>query len=183
MADEICGVEKPKTTTGNMDEINYSIRKYNAPTNDIGPYTVETVGNEIRNNSVATKAYQRINDQGYDVRINYDRPPEPETVARTQRDVKNVEVYAQNNYSTEDVVGTIVHESTHVEYRHKKRIPYNTQYEEYRAAVRERIYRNSKNPYRQTRPTLEERRRIWEDVKRDYSYLQQGKNPFGGGGE
>ena len=82
--------------------------------------------------------------------------------------------------SAEDVVGTMTHESVHVEYRNRRRIPYNTQYEEYRAAVREQIFRNSKNPNIQTRPTLEERRQIWENVKRDYHYLPQGKKPFGG---
>lgn len=46
--------------------------------------------------------------------------------------------------------------------------------------MREEIYKNSKEPDIQTRPTLEERRKIWERVKNDYPTLQQGKYPFGG---
>ena len=166
-------------TTGDMDEINRSIRRHNSQT-DRHPYTVEDVGNEIVDNSVATEAYKRITDEGYDVRINHDRPDDPDMFGETLLGEKNVEIYEQNNMNAEDVVGTMVHESVHVEYRNQRRIRYNTQYEEYRAFVREEIYRNSKDPTIQTRPTMRKRREIWEDVKRNYDFLPLGKNPFGG---
>ena len=52
----------------------------------------------------------------------------------------------------------MVHESTHVDFRMKKRIPNNTRYEEYRAFVREEMYKNSQDPgASQIRPTLEKR--------------------------
>ncbi|MGL6344636.1 MAG: hypothetical protein ACRC80_36490 [Waterburya sp.] len=163
-----------------MDDVNYSIRRHNAPEGKRHPYTVEDIGNKIVENPVARNAYQRINNQGYDVRLNHDYDS---AFGRTKNDVKNVEVFEMNNVNADQAVGTIVHKSTHVDYRYKKGVPYNTQYEEYRAAVRETLYHRSKDSDIQTRPTLEERRVIWEDTRRDYSYLEQGKYPFGGSRE
>lgn len=157
-----------------------SIREHNAPKNNTSPYNVEDVGNEIVNNPVAFKAYQRINDQGYDVRINYDIPDEINDAGVTRRGEKNVDIWQMNNWNKEQAVGTMVHESTHIEYRHQKRRQYNSQYEEYRAFVREELYYRSKNPNKQTRPTMKKRRQIWEDVKERYPLLPQGKYPFGG---
>ena len=180
VADRVAGVDEPGTTTGDMDDINHSIRTHNKPTNDRSPYTVEDIGNEITNNSVASKAYQRINDEGYDVRLNYDIPEIPEDMGLTRRGEKNVEIYQMNNRNNDEAVGTMVHESTHVEYRHKKRRPYNSQYEEYRAFVREEIYHRSKDPDLTNRPSLEERQAIWQKILRLYPELPQGKYPFGG---
>ena len=64
-----------------------------------------------------------------------------------------------------------------MEYRNQRRTGNNSQYEEYRAFVREQIFRRSKKRGVQTRPSLEERRQIWEEVKRDYFNLPQGKYP------
>ena len=85
-----------------------------------------------------------------------------------------------NNLNVDEAVATIVHESTHVEYRNKRRILRNTQYEEYRAFVREEIYRNSQNPHISTRPTMKERLDLWDLVLQLYPDLQIGKYPFGG---
>ena len=172
--------EKLGTTTSDMDDINRSIREYNAPANNKSPYTVEDVGNDITSNPVASKAYQRINDQGYDVRINYDRPDRPNTTGETSYREKNVDIYQMNNINTESAVGTMVHESIHIEYRYQKRIPYNSQYEEYRAFMREKLYYRSKNPNLSSRPTLQQRQAIWKQIKRLYPNLPQGKYPFGG---
>ena len=157
VANKVAGIDKPGTTTGDLDDINHSIRRHNAPEGRENLYTVEDVGNEIVNNSLATKAYQRINDQGFDVRINHDYS---DKYGFTKFSTKNVEIYDANHRNAKEAVGTIVHESTHVEYRYKKRIPNNTQYEEYRAAVREATYHRSNNHSKQSRPTLEERKRI-----------------------
>ena len=85
-----------------------------------------------------------------------------------------------HQYSLADVVGTIVHESVHVEYRNKKKVAHNTQYEEYIAFVREEAYKNSKNPHIPTEPTVEDKLEIWEEVKYLYPDLEQGADPFGG---
>ena len=177
VADRVAGIDEPGTTTGDMDDINHSIRRHNASEGKENLYTVGDVGNEIVNNSLATKAYQRINDQGFDIRINHEYS---DKYGFTKFSTKNVEIYDANHRNAREAVGTMVHESTHVEYRYKKRIPNNTQYEEYRAAVREATYHRSNNPDKQSRPTLRERKRIWEQIKEDYSHLEQGKHPFGG---
>ena len=52
----------------------------------------------------------------------------------------------------------------------------NTRYEEFRAFCRQHLYEFN------GRPSLEERRKIWEFVNTDpdYKKLPQGKNPFPG---
>ena len=179
VADRVAGVDEPGTTTGDIDEINYSIRKQNAPTNEQSIYDVENVGDEIVKNPLAKKAYQRINNQGSEVLIDYDRPSPSNIDGEFDPTTNKVHIYKRNNLTAKDAVGTMVHESTHVDYRYGKGIKNNTRYEEYRAAVRERMYRRSANPnIEQTRPSLKERREIWEQVNRNYSNLEVGKNPF-----
>ena len=175
------GVEKPGTTTGDMDNINRSIRRHNAPEGERYLYNLDDVGNEISKSPLARKAYQRINDQGSTVYLDHDMPSPSNVDGEFRPAQNNVHIYEANNMTPQDVVGTMVHESTHVDYRYRRRIKYNTQYEEYRAAVRERMYRRSLNPeIEQIRPPLRERRRIWQDVAENYSNLDEGKNPFGG---
>ena len=180
VAKKIAGMEEPGTTTGDMDDVNRSIRKTDPNDNSNQIYDIEDIGDEIVNNSIATEAYKRITDEGYDIRISHDRPNEPGTAGITWRYEKNVDIYEMNNFNVEDVVGTMVHESVHVEYRNRRRIPNNTQYEEYKAFVREEIYRRSKNPNVSTKLSLNERRILWETVKKRYPDLPQGKYPFGG---
>ena len=164
-----------------MDDINRSIRRHNAPEGERYLYNLDDVGNEISKSPLARKAYQRINDQGSTVYLDHDMPSPSNVDGEFRPAQNNVHIYEANNMTPQYVVGTMVHESTHVDYRYRRRIKYNTQYEEYRAAVRERMYRRSLNPeIEQIRPPLRERRRIWQDVAENYSNLDEGKNPFRG---
>ena len=159
-----------------VPSIDYSIRTHNAPSKSQQLYTELDVWNKIIDNSVASKAYKRISEQGYQIILNYNHDT---SAGRTIHPKAIVEIFVLHNTNVDRAVGTIVHESTHVEYRNQKRNSSNTQYEEYRAFVREELYNNSKNPHIQTRPTMEERLEFWETVKHSYPELPQGKNPFG----
>ena len=180
VASKIAGMEEPGTTTGDMDDVNRSIRRHN-PQTDRHPYTVEDVGKAINENPIASEAYQRITDQGYNVRINHDRPPDSNQMGLTRKESNNVEIWEMNNWNKESVIGTMVHESVHVDFRFRKRIRNNTRYEEFRAFVREEMYRNSINSQStQLRPTLQRRYEIWDEVNQRYPELDEGKYPFGG---
>ena len=90
-----------------------------------------------------------------------------------------VKIYEGENYNVRQAVSTIVHESNHVDFRMRRRVKYNSQYEEFRGDVREEMYRNAADPELPVRPTLEKRYEIWEDIKKRYPELPLGKNPFG----
>ena len=73
VAKKIAGIEELGTTTGDMDDINRSIRR-NRPTTEQTIYDVDDIRNEISKNPVARQAYQRINDQGVDVILTNELP-------------------------------------------------------------------------------------------------------------
>jgi hypothetical protein len=75
--------------------------------------------------------------------------------------------------SIKESVSTIVHESSHVR-RLERGVFESFLYEEFRAFRREALYLNEGK-----RPTLAERKVIWEEVKNLYPKLKEGKNPFG----
>lgn len=81
-----------------------------------------------------------------------------------------------NNMSANDAVRTMVHESTHVDYRYGRGVS-NTKYEEFRAFCRDYLYKYGE------RPSLEERRAIWQRLNEDpdYQKLDDGRYPFGRG--
>ena len=166
------GVEKPGTTTGDMDDINRSIRKRNPADNSNQIYSVEDIGNEIVKDSLATKAYERINNQGLNVILDK-RPLDSSSTAGEFDPIDyEVRIYESNNFNAQEATSTIIHESTHVDYRLKKRIKTNSQYEEYRAACREFLYNNKR------RPSLKERQVLWDEVKERYPNLRIGKQPL-----
>ena len=159
-------------TTGDIEQVNRSIRKRNPADNSNQIYGIEDIGNEVTSDPLATRAYNRITDQGIDVFLDSEAPDSTTSGEFYPLDFE-VRIYESNNFNTQDVVSTIVHESTHVDYRFNRRIKDNTQYEEYRAFCREFLYTHKR------RPNFKERRKIWETVKELYSNLETGKNPFG----
>lgn len=171
-ADRVADVDKPGTTTGDMDEINRSIRKRNPADNSNQIYNVEDLGNEIVKDPLATKAYERINNQGLDVILDKRPPDSSSTLGEFDPIDYEVRIYESNNFNAKQAASTIIHESTHVDYRLKKRIKTNSQYEEYRALCREFLYNEKR------RPTFRERKNLWNDVKERYPDLRIGKQPL-----
>ena len=163
-------------TTGDMNEVNCSIRRNNAPRSGSGLYTEREVGEEISKSPVASKAYQRITRQGTDVILDSNIPSASNLDGQFDPTTNKINIYEMNHFNPKDVVTTLVHESTHVDYRYGRKIKNNTRYEEFRAFCRQHLYEFNE------RPSLEERRQIWEFVNTDpdYKKLPQGKNPFEG---
>ena len=61
IADRVAGIDESGTTS-NLDDINHSIRRRNAPESERHLYNLDDVGHEISKSSLARKAYQQIND-------------------------------------------------------------------------------------------------------------------------
>ncbi len=158
-----------------VNESNLVIRRVNAEAEGDYLYSLEDLSYEIINNPLVTNIYQRINRHGGQILIDHNLPANPRLLGEYSPLTNNISIYEAHNLNVKEVISTLVHESTHLDFRLGRGIKHNSQYEEYRAFCRQYLYEYG------TRPTLEERRKIWEFIKiePDYQKLPLGKNPFG----
>ncbi|MFZ6876552.1 hypothetical protein ACO0LF_31330, partial [Undibacterium sp. Di27W] len=137
-------------------------------------------GAVIAENPIAARSYQRLLDQGTDVRFVNDRFMGDAALFEGLTNTVTVNMLKMR--SAEDVASAIVHEATHQK-RWFNGAKLGTQYEEYMAYKNEFIFEASRNPRLgefSIRPTLTERQELWRQTQENYKHLPQGKNPFGG---
>ena len=77
----------------------------------------------------------------------------------------------KNNNSAQEAVSTLVHEALHIS-RYRRGFTIPTQYEEYLAYRREFLFSKER------RPSLLERKKLWDDVQSQYEHLPLGKSPI-----
>lgn len=154
---------------------NFVIRRVNANADRNYLYSLEGISSEILKNPLANNIYQRINRHGGEILIDHNLPNNPRTLGEYYSTNNKIYIYEANHLNVKEVISTLVHESTHIDFRLGKGIKNNSQFEEYRAFCRQYLYEYN------TRPSLTERRKIWEFIKiePDYQKLPLGKNPFG----
>lgn len=158
-----------------VNEFNFVIRRINADAERNYLYSLEEISSAILKNPLATNIYQRINRHGGQILIDHNPPRNSRLLGEYSPLTNKIHIFEANNLNVKEVLSTLVHESTHIDFRLGKGIKHNSQYEEYRAFCRQYLYEYN------TRPSLTERRKIWEFIKiePDYQKLPLGKNPFG----
>ena len=159
-------------TIDDINDVSQSIRKRDPSDKSNRIYDVARVWDKITESSLALKAYHRIHDQG--VKVFLERNPLDCSTTMGQYDPVEFEViiYESNNLNAEEVISTMIHESTHVDYRVNRGIKSNSKYEEYKAACRGFLYEKKR------RPSFAERRQIWSDVYELYPNLRVYRTPF-----
>ncbi|NJL53583.1 MAG: hypothetical protein HC930_18010 [Hydrococcus sp. SU_1_0] len=155
-----------------MKDVSRSIRKRDSADKSNGIYDVKRVWDKITENSLALKAYHRIIDQGVNVFLESNPLDFSMTMGQFDPIEYEVIIYESNNLNAEEVISTMIHESTHVDFRIKKGIKPNSKYEEYKAACRSFLYDQKR------RPSFHERRQIWDDVYELYPNLRIDRVPF-----
>jgi hypothetical protein len=130
----------------------------------LDPITARRVARRILSDPVALRSYQQLRLHETEVILDFGLGP-ARLMGKADVYRNLVTVYVRNHASPDDVVSTIVHESSHMHrfYRGSLR----TQLDEVRARSREFLYREGR------RPTAAERRTIWWEVedRPDYSDL------------
>jgi hypothetical protein len=171
------GSASPKTLVS-VDESATLIRPaFHDGNIDVDRFQLRDFGSGILKDPISTSSYNHLNKHG--VNLNFDtihRPVDPlsgNTIAgEAFPKLGEVSIYRGNNPTTREAISTMVHESSHID-RHMRGIPQNTRYEEYRAFTRQFLYDEGR------KPTLSERKEIWEDINDLYQNLPAGKSPFG----
>ncbi len=121
------------------------------------PAWVQAIGQAIVSDPVAYRAYQQAIAQGAQIVFEYGPAPRG-VLGYYFRDLNRVEIYMRNNTSLRETVSSVVHEASHV-HRHFRGNVRTTQLDEVRARAREFYFQFRR------RPTLKERRAIWEEVR------------------
>lgn len=129
-------------------------------------HLVRRVGQELARNPVARRAYERMQKQGVDVRLNFGVPPAPDEYGEFDANRHVVRVFMQNTIGARETVSTIVHESRHVMRALRGRNMYSRA-EEVRARLLEFVYTYGR------RPTLPERNALRALVNRLYHGLPE----------
>lgn len=84
-----------------------------------------------------------------------------------------IDLYMLNARSAKDAVEYLVHEGVHAEKTARfGAFRMGTRYEEYLAFRRQLLFNYGR------KPTLQERRDIWDFINQEYSHLPVGKSPF-----
>jgi RHS repeat-associated protein len=148
----------------------------NADANDaVSRYTIRQIGMAIADKQLASRVYSRLQDYGVEVFVDVkSRPfksPGVSIAGEATPHLYRIDIYLQNNRNTNEAVSTLIHEASHMD-RAYRGIPQNPRYEEYIAFRREALYNLG------IKPTLQERKVIWENVNALYSDLPVGKSPF-----
>lgn len=130
-------------------------------------------GKLIADSPVGSAFYRSLQYRGTNVKMVSD-PAMKEVGFWAGKGLNEVEVNLLRCRSAKDAASTIVHEATHQRRAYKGLLQKN-RYEEYLA------FRNEQWFERGARPTLSERRAIWESVNDLYPELPVGRNPFGAG--
>lgn len=137
--------------------------------NEVDRFTIRQLGNEIANNLFANLVYSHLQKHNTLVTLDFISRP-LDKYAETFINRNEIKVYMQNHNSAQAAVASLIHESSHVD-RHRRRIPQNTQYEEYVAFRREEFYKQGR------RPTFAQRADLWETAKEQYPELPTGCLP------
>ncbi|GEM_PF-2629988 len=128
-------------------------------------------GDAISANPVSAASYQRLLNQGTDVRFVRDTLMGDAALFNGSKN--SVTVNLLRHSSADDVASTIVHEATH-QNRWFNGNSLGTQYEEYLSLRNEFLYGAGR------RPTIPERQIIWQKTQEMYPTLPQGRAPSGG---
>jgi hypothetical protein len=149
---------------------------HNLPSDDVvSRKYVRDFGMEIANSPVATAVYSRLQEVGANVRLDFVGRP----VDASGRKIVGlntmggmIEIFWQNAKSAKEAVEYLVHEGVHAEKDALLGSRQATKYEEYLAFRRQLLFRYGR------KPTMEERREIWQFVNEAYSDLPTGQSPF-----
>jgi hypothetical protein len=149
--------------------------RYNVDAEDVvTKYQIRSLGKEIADDPVAIKAYTRLGEMGVPINIDFGKAP-VDSVSKLrivgEYVGETIYLYPRNTKSTKELIEYLIHEGVHAE--RKSVMLGRTRYEEYLAFRRQLLYRDGR------RPTLSERRDLWEWINKVYD-LPVGKNPFGG---
>jgi hypothetical protein len=145
------------------------------PNDVVNKFTIRHFGTAISESELATKVLGRMQYNGISIKLDFKtRPISSEGYplgGEATPYLYRIDIYMQNQSSAKSAVSTLVHESSHID-RGLRGIPQTTRYEEYVAFRREFLYNKGR------RPTLQERRNIWQAVNELYTDLEVGKSPF-----
>jgi hypothetical protein len=144
---------------------------FDSSLNEVDKAFGRQAGQILGENPVAAASYSRLQRQGTDLRLVND-PDMPE-MALFEGQHNRVTVNMLRHSSADEVASSVVHEATH-QNRYFRDIPLGNQYEEYLSFRNEFLFEAGR------RPTLLERKSIWDNVQQWYPQLPQGKSPFGG---
>jgi hypothetical protein len=127
-------------------------------------------GKTIAENPVARRSYARLQEQGTDVV--YINDPEFGSSGLWNPHRNTVTINLADNLSPSEITSTLIHESSH-QTRFFRGFSTPTQYEEFLSFRREALFEFGR------RPTLIERRSIWDAIGRtpEYQNLPVGKVP------
>ena len=129
-------------------------------------------GKVLADNPIGSAYYARLQHQGTDVSFVND--PEMRAMGEFDPNRNSVTINMLRHSSAEEAASTVVHEASH-QSAFFKGVPQNTQFAEYQAFRNESFFQTG------TRPSLQERLNIWNDIQELYPCLPQGRYPFGGG--
>jgi hypothetical protein len=169
------------TAPGQMTRLNLTFPLRNGTAGKIGivntqseldPFLARQVGQTISTSPVASRAYSQMQRFGTEVKLDFGAPPEGK-FGEFFRFKNESRIYMQSNGDAKSVVATICHESCHGRSLQLKR-QFGSQFDEFRAFTREFLFTNGR------RPTLQERKLIWNQVQRSYAEMPTEKNPFTG---
>jgi hypothetical protein len=139
--------------------------------NEVDRFVGKQAGKTISENPISARSYQRLLDNGTEVRFVNDRFMDDAALFEGHKNAVTINMLKMS--SGDDVASALVHEATH-QNRWFNGVKLGNQFEEYLAYKNEFLYSALR------RPSLTERRALWQQVQHDYAHLPQGRNPFGG---
>jgi hypothetical protein len=169
------------TTPTKLNELNlqFPLRNGNAAKigvvnmqSELDPFIARQVGTEISKSPVASRAYSQMQKFGTEVKLDFGKPPKG-MFGRFLRNENKSEIFMRNNNGAKETVATICHESCHGRSLQLGR-GFGSKFDEFRASTREFLFTEGR------KPTLLERKRIWQNVEKKYWDMFLEKNPFTG---
>ena len=159
-----------RTATGEMSAAKIGL--VNVQT-ELDPLIARQFGKKIADNPVATRAYSQMQRFGTEVKLDFGTPRRGNFFGEFEPGFNRISVFMKNNDGAKEAVATMVHETSHGRSLQLGR-PVGSQMDEFRAFTREFVFKEGR------RPTLLERRGIWQQIQRDYSDMPVERNPFTG---
>jgi RHS repeat-associated protein len=149
---------------------------YDVPVDDvISRATIRSFGNEIAASPIATATYSRLRELGIDIRLDffsYPRDANGHKLVGLYTPGVSVDLYMGNAKNAKQAVEYLIHEGVHAERYAQFGLVARTRYEEYLAFRRQLLFAYGR------KPTLAERREVWEFINEAYADLPIGKSPF-----